>query len=85
MRVNADPMKHELTITFDDFGWEGLSSEAARQGIAVEELVLHAAMYYLSDLHTGRAAVQILQRADEAEAGEGGGPPERPARPRRFS
>jgi hypothetical protein len=67
-------MEHELKTTFDDFGWSSLTEEAERQGISVEELVRHAAMYYLSDLHEGRVAARILRSAekDERELNERG-------------
>ena len=37
-----------MEVVFDDFGWEALSREAKLQGITVEELVYHAAIYYLA-------------------------------------
>jgi hypothetical protein len=50
-----------------------LRDEARRQGVGPEEILVHATMYYLSDLHTGRAARRILRRSKEA-------PPRRPDR-----
>ena len=64
--------RHPVTIELDDFGYESLQAEADRQGVTLETLVEHAAMYYLGDLHSGRAAVQIFQRSVA----------ESPARPR---
>ena len=55
--------RHSVTIELDDFGWERLRREAQRQSIPLEHLVEHAAMYYLADLHSGRAAVQVSRRA----------------------
>jgi hypothetical protein len=53
---------HSVTIELDEFGWHGLREEAERQGVSIEALVEHAAMYYLADLHSGRAAVKIFRR-----------------------
>jgi hypothetical protein len=55
--------RHSVTIELDDFGWERLRREAQRQSIPLERLLEHAAMYYLADLHSGRAAVQVFRRA----------------------
>ena len=55
--------RHPVTIELDDFGYENLQAEAKRQGVTLETLVEHAAMYYLGDLHSGRAAVQIFRRS----------------------
>jgi hypothetical protein len=55
--------RHPVTIELDDFGYESLQAEAKRQGVTLETLVEHAAMYYLGDLHSGRAAVQIFRRS----------------------
>lgn len=64
--------RHPVTIELDDFGYTSLTEEAERQGVALEELIEHAAMYYLADLHSGRAAVQIFRRS-VADKGKGRG------------
>ena len=56
-------MKRHLILDFDDFGWESLLQEARRQGVSVNELLVHASMYYLSDVDTGRFARRVLERA----------------------
>jgi hypothetical protein len=43
--------EHRVEVVFDDFGWEALSQEARLQGVSVEELVYHAAIYYLARIH----------------------------------
>jgi len=69
--------KHRITIELDEFGWRALSDEAARQNVTVEELLVHAAMYYLSDLDTGRVAARVLKEIEEAEESAGEGRPGR--------
>jgi hypothetical protein len=66
---------HSVKVVFDDFGWSALRDEAHNQGISVEELVVHAAMYYLSDLDSGRLAEQVLRRAEAPEESGGDEPP----------
>jgi hypothetical protein len=61
-------VKRAITLEFDDFGWAALREEADRQAVTVEELLEHAAMYYLSDLDTGRVAARILRRAEIEDA-----------------
>jgi hypothetical protein len=77
---------HRVTVEFDDFGWTTLAEEGTRQGVTVEELLVHAAMYYLSDLESGWAAVKILPSAEltgkeEAARGESRRFPRRPRAP----
>jgi hypothetical protein len=54
---------HRVTIKLDEFGWDALREAADEQGVTLPELVEHAAMYYLADLHSGRAALQIFRRS----------------------
>ena len=49
-----------VTADFDDFGYDLLKAEARRQGVSVEELLAHAALYYLADVDSGRAAHRVL-------------------------
>jgi hypothetical protein len=70
--------RHWVTVEFEQFGWETLAAEAERQGVTVEELLVHAAMYYLSDLETGRVAARVFKQLeasesdDDPDAGGGG-------------
>jgi len=59
------PALHSATIKLSEFAWTSLLEEARRQGVSVEELLAHAAMYYLADLDSGRVAARVLPKADE--------------------
>ncbi len=48
-----------VAVRLDDFGFEALRAEAARQGVPVEELAAYAVMYYLADLDSGRVARKL--------------------------
>ena len=48
-----------LELKLDDFAWESLAEEAAREGLTVEELVGYAVLYYLADADSGRVARQV--------------------------
>jgi hypothetical protein len=52
---------HKATITLSEFAYSGLLAEAERQGVPLEELLQHAAMYYLADLDSGRLAARVLR------------------------
>lgn len=41
-----------VQVEFDDFGWEAIEEEARRQGVSIEELLVHAVMYYLAEAST---------------------------------
>jgi hypothetical protein len=59
-------VKRRIQIEFDEFGWQALSAEARRQGVSIEDLVYHAAIYYLgtgSD-SLSRRVPQLSQKAD---------------------
>ncbi|MBX5468882.1 MAG: hypothetical protein IRZ21_03185 [Thermoleophilaceae bacterium] len=47
-------------MELDEFGWSRLRAEAERQGTTVEELLVHAALYFLADLDRGRFASRAL-------------------------
>ena len=66
--------RQSVTIELEQFALETLTAEAERQKVTLEEKLEHAAMYYLNDLHSGRAAVQIFRRSVA----------DSPARPDRF-
>jgi hypothetical protein len=50
-----------LTLQLDGFAYETIDEEAARQGVAMEELVTFAVLYYLADVDSGRIARQTAR------------------------
>jgi hypothetical protein len=55
-------MPRKVEVTFDEFGWEALADEAKRQDVTVEDLVKHAAMYYLSEADRERISHRVLRQ-----------------------
>ena len=53
-------MSPHVDVEFDEFGWELVKEEAARQGVTVEELVRHATLHFLSEGDSDR----LSRRAD---------------------
>ena len=49
-------MRRALTLSFDEFGWQMLESEARRDGEGLEDLLSRAAAYFYAERPTGRAA-----------------------------
>ena len=75
-------MSHNVTIELDDFGFEQLAQEAQRQGVSLEELLVHAGMYYLSDLDSGRMATRVFrERVAETVHADGDGDARNPDAP----
>jgi hypothetical protein len=70
---------HQTTITLSEFAWSALTDEAERQAIPIEELLVHAAMYYLADLDSGRPAARVLRHEQDADGDDVGD-----QTPRRF-
>ena len=57
----------EIRLEGDADCWKGLEAEARRQGIPLERLLEHAALLYLADIHSGRLAKRVLDRAEEGD------------------
>jgi hypothetical protein len=53
-----------IEVRFSAFGWQALSEEARRAGVPIEDLVVHAAMYYLAVAPRGRFAHRVERRSD---------------------
>jgi hypothetical protein len=50
-----------LAIDLDADSWRELEAEARRQDVTVEALVVHAILYFLADLDSGRVGRRILE------------------------
>jgi hypothetical protein len=50
------PVGSSLHVRLDGATWAALAEEARNQGITVEDLALHAVVYFLADLDSGRLA-----------------------------
>jgi hypothetical protein len=51
----------ELELDLDAEAWKALREESKRQGVSIERVLEHAAMYLLADLDSGRVAARILE------------------------
>jgi hypothetical protein len=60
-RFSRDPAEKtiDLELELDHHTWEELELESMRQGVTVERLVEHAALYLMADLDSGRVATRI--------------------------
>jgi hypothetical protein len=54
-----------LRVAFDDDTWEALAEEAGRQGVPPEELAVHALLYFLADVESGRLATLLEEGIQE--------------------
>jgi hypothetical protein len=52
-------MERKVEVEFDQFGWEALEEQARCEGVSIEELVYHAALYYLADADRGRFSHRV--------------------------
>lgn len=50
----------ELQLSVDDVLWRSLEEEAESQGVSVQQLVEHAALYFAAEVNAGRATRRIL-------------------------
>lgn len=61
-REKGDGVKLELSV--EDELWRALEREAAAQGVSVEQLAEHAALYFAAEVNSGRATLRILDDLD---------------------
>jgi hypothetical protein len=52
--------KVDLDLSIENSLWLSLKKEAERQGVSVEQLVEHAALYYAAELDSGRVTERML-------------------------
>lgn len=55
----------ELQLSIDGDLWRSLEEEAERQGVSVQQMVEHAALYFAAEADAGRIARRILHELDE--------------------
>jgi hypothetical protein len=55
-----------LSVAFDDETWTALEEEARRQGVEPEGLAVHALLYFLADLDSGRIAGLLANDLDDS-------------------
>jgi hypothetical protein len=56
-----------LSVRLDDHTWRALDDEAGRQGVTPEILAVHAVMYFLADLDSGRLAELLESALEDAD------------------
>jgi hypothetical protein len=68
-RFDPGQVLHRATIELSDFAWSALTKEAERQEVPLEDLLAHAALYYLADLDSGRVAARVFkpEQADRSQ------------------
>jgi hypothetical protein len=62
------PVAHKLTLELEDFAWKALEEEAARLGVAIEEVAHFAVLYYLADRDSGRISRRLPVPREPGEA-----------------
>ena len=50
--------------------WGALSEEADRQGVATDVLAIHALLYYLADIDSGRVAALLEDALENRRIGD---------------
>ncbi len=51
--------ERSLTLPLDGFAWEAIEEQSASLGVAVEDFIAFAILYYLADVDSGRVARRI--------------------------
>lgn len=65
---SAEPAEQaELRISLDEDLWAAVESEAAAQGVSVDQLIGHAVLYFAADLDAGRITQRIVEGFDHLD------------------
>jgi hypothetical protein len=59
------PARARLELDVDDALWAEFEAEAGRQGVSVEQLTEHAALYLAAEVNAGRITERILDGLDD--------------------
>jgi len=59
------PQAPSLNVTLDDATWAALAEEAEQQGVTPEALAVHAVLYLVADMDSGRLAELLAEAVDE--------------------
>jgi hypothetical protein len=65
LRSNGSGGGTALEVSIDDVVWRSLEREADRQGVSVQQLAEHAALYFAADLDAGRITQRILDNLED--------------------
>jgi hypothetical protein len=60
----AQQAGHALTVELDDATWNALAGEADLQRVSLEALAMHAILYFLADVDSGRVGTQLEDAFD---------------------
>jgi hypothetical protein len=55
-----------LKVRLDEDTWKAVTAEAERQGVSADALAMHAVMYFLADVDSGRVAGRLDETLDES-------------------
>ena len=67
-RVAADSQpSRDLQVELDDATWGALSEEADRQGVPTDLLAMHALLYFLADIDSGRVAALLEDALENSD------------------
>ena len=67
-RFTADShLSGRFQVELDDATWGALSEEADRQGVSTDLLAMHALLYFLADIDSGRVAGLLEDALDNYE------------------
>jgi hypothetical protein len=62
--ATASEQPRRLRVPFDESTWEALSREAESQRVSTEVLAVHAVLYFLADIDSGRLAGSLGDALD---------------------
>jgi hypothetical protein len=73
----------EVTLDLDQATWAALDAHAQREGVPVERVLEHAALYYLADVHSGKLTSRLADGGEEGRSTRIGDEERRSGRDRR--
>jgi len=62
--ADGSAQPHNLRVQLDDETWEAMSREADSQRVSTNAIVVHAVLYFLADIDSGRLAGLLGEALD---------------------
>jgi hypothetical protein len=69
LALDSEP-SGRLQVELDDATWGALSEEADRQGVRTDLLAMHALLYFLADIDSGRVTALLEDALENTDDGD---------------
>jgi hypothetical protein len=69
LRVEEPAGGMDVQLSIDEELWRSLEEEAEERGVSMQQMVIHATLWFAAELDAGRITRRIVKDLDEADEG----------------